>query len=260
MDRIDLNCDMGESFGIYTLGTDSAILPHITSANIACGFHAGDPVVMNRTIHRAVAHGIGIGAHPGFPDLMGFGRRIMDCSPQEIKAFMMLQIGAVGAFCRAHGVALQHVKPHGSLYNMALASESIARSIVEAIACVDRNLILMTLAGRRGNCVVRIAEDAGLRIALEAFPDRAYTPEGALVPRSNPNSVVRDPEEAVERAVRMVKERRVIALDGSSVDLEAHTLCIHGDAPAAVDFIREIRKTMESHDVHVLPLARIFDG
>lgn len=251
---------MGESFGIYTLGMDSAVLPHITSANIACGFHAGDPRVMNRSIHSALAHGVGVGAHPGFPDLMGFGRRIMDCSPQEIKAFMMVQIGAISAFCRTHGVALQHVKPHGSLYNMALASESIARSIVEAIAHTDRNLILMTLAGKQGDDLVRIAEDAGLRIALEAFPDRTYTPEGALVPRSNPQSVVRNPQEAAERAVRMVLEHRVIALDGSSVDLEAHTLCIHGDTPAALDFIRAIRKALKSHDVHILPLARMFFG
>ena len=260
MHRIDLNCDMGESFGVYTLGADRDVLQFVTSANIACGFHAGDPLVMDRTVKMAAAHGVGVGAHPGFPDLTGFGRRIMDCSPREIKDYVIYQIGAITAFCGIHGVALQHVKPHGSLYNMAVGNEPVARSLIEALAAVDGNLILVTLAGRHGDLMARIGKDTGIRIAMEAFPDRAYTSEGALVSRRHPGAVVRDPAEAAERAVRMVKERRIIAVDGSSIDIEAHTLCIHGDTPSAVEFSRRIREALETDGVQVLPLARRFSA
>ena len=202
MKRIDLNCDMGESFGAWTMGMDGEVIRHVTSANIACGFHAGDPRVMYKTVKLARDNGVGVGAHPGYPDLVGFGRRNLVCTPDEVRDDVAYQIGAMKAFCSIHGVALQHVKPHGSLYNMSVGNESMIRAIVEAIAGVDKHVIYLALGGAQAPLVTRIANEAGIRVAFEAFPDRAYTPEGTLAPRSLAGAVIKDPKTAAERALR----------------------------------------------------------
>jgi 5-oxoprolinase (ATP-hydrolysing) subunit A len=256
MKTIDINCDMGESFGRYSLGMDAEVIPYISSANVACGFHAGDPVVLDRTVRMAVAHGVGVGAHPGFPDLLGFGRRNMDCTPEEIRNYLIYQIGAVQAFCTVHGTRLRHVKPHGSLYNMAARSRELARTIAEAVAGVDPRLLLVVLAGRDAEEMRKMAGEAGVKVVFEAFPDRAYTVEGALVSRLKPNALVKDPQEAAERALRMAEEGVVLAEDGSSVPLEVDTLCVHGDTPGAVDLVRTIRGLLEDRGVTILPMGK----
>ncbi len=194
MKKIDLNCDMGESFGAWTMGMDGEVIRYVTSANIACGYHAGDAHVMYKTVKLAKEHGVGVGAHPGYPDLVGFGRRNMDCTPEEVRDYVAYQIGAMKAFCALHGVPLQHVKPHGSLYNMSVGNEALIRAIVEAIAGVDKNVIYLALGGAQAPLVTKIAREAGIRVAFEAFPDRAYTPEGKLAPRSLPGAVIKDPQ------------------------------------------------------------------
>ncbi|MDK9708943.1 MAG: LamB/YcsF family protein [Desulforhopalus sp.] len=253
--NIDLNCDMGESFGAYTLGMDEAIIASISSANIACGFHAGDPQVMSRTVKLAREHGVGIGAHPGFPDLLGFGRRNMDCSSDEIEAYLIYQIGALQAFCTAHGTRLGHVKPHGALYNMAVGNEILVRSIARSIAKVDPSLVMVILAGGKASRMAAIAGEEGVRTLFEAFPDRAYTAEGALASRRLPGAVIHDPEVAADRAVRMVVDGEVIAIDGTRVPLAVHTLCVHGDNPNGVALAATIRSRLEDAGVVVRPMA-----
>ncbi len=249
--KIDINCDMGESFGAYTLGMDEAIIASISSANIACGFHAGDPQVMSRTVKLAIEHGVAIGAHPGFPDLLGFGRRNMDCSSEEIEAYLIYQIGALQAFCTAHGARLGHVKPHGALYNMAVGNESLVRSIARAIARVDSSLFMVTLAGGKAERMAAIAVEEGISTLFEAFPDRAYTAEGTLLARRLPGAVIHDPEEAADRAVRMAVDGVVIAVDGTRVALAVHTLCVHGDNPNGVALAAAIRHRLEAAGVAV---------
>lgn len=249
--KIDLNCDMGESFGAYTLGMDEAIITAISSANIACGFHAGDPQVMSRTVRLARDHGVAVGAHPGFPDLLGFGRRNMECSGEEIEAYLVYQIGALQAFCTAHGTRLRHVKPHGALYNMAVGNAELVRAIARAIARVDAGLYMVTLAG--GNChtMAAIAAEEGVSTLFEAFPDRAYTPGGTLVPRRMAGAVIHDPETAADRAVRMAVDGMVMAVDGTVVPLAVHTLCVHGDNPNGVALAATIRSRLEAAGVTV---------
>jgi 5-oxoprolinase (ATP-hydrolysing) subunit A len=255
MRQIDLNCDMGESFGVYTLGMDAEVIRFITSANVACGFHAGDPGLMSRTVKLAATHGIRVGAHPGFPDRMGFGRRKMDCTLDEIKDYIVYQVGALSAFCAVYGVKLQHVKPHGSLYNMAAADEAILRAIARAVAGVDPGLLLVTLAGGNNERLAHVGREEGVKVVFEAFPDRAYTPEGTLASRRLPGAVIHDPEEASQRALRMVREGRVIAIDGSSVPMETQTLCIHGDAPNAPALARGIRERLEREGIALVPMG-----
>lgn len=252
--QIDLNCDMGESFGAYTLGMDEAIIASISSANIACGFHAGDPQVMSHTVKLAVERGVAVGAHPGFPDLMGFGRRNMECKEAEIEAYLIYQIGALQAFCKAHGARLCHVKPHGALYNMAVGNEPMVRSIARAIASVDSSLFMVTLAGAKADRMAAIAAESGVTCRFEAFPDRAYTPDGALVSRRLPGAVIHDPEIAAERAVRMAIDGVVAASDGTLVPLEVHTLCVHGDNPNGVALAANIRHSLEVAGVDVRPM------
>jgi UPF0271 protein len=255
MQRVDLNCDMGESFGAWTIGMDAEVITHITSANIACGFHAGDPLVMNRTVAMAAAHGVGVGAHPGFPDLQGFGRRNMDCTPEEVKNDIVYQVGALKAFCAVHGVVLQHVKPHGALYNAAVGNEPLARAIAEAVASVDDRLILVALAGSQAPLMARIGSQTGLRIAFEAFPDRAYTGEGRLVSRRLPGAVIKDPATAAARALEMARDGRVKSVDGTVLKMEIHTLCVHGDNPAALGLVAEIRRTLEENGLKLMPMG-----
>lgn len=249
--RIDLNCDMGESFGAYTIGLDEAVIRYITSANIACGWHAGDPVVMNRTVKMAAENGVGIGAHPGYPDLLGFGRRKMDCLPDEIRHYVVYQIGAMKGFCAAHGATLRHVKPHGALYNTVAVNETLARAVAEAIASVDSGLIWVTLAGPKREIMARIGQEAGLQVVFEAFPDRAYSPEGTLVSRRKPGAVIKDPEKVAERALKMAREGKVIAVDGSEIALAPQTLCVHGDTPGAVNLVKQIRALLESEGIEL---------
>lgn len=251
---IDLNCDMGESFGAYPLGNDDAIVALVSSANIACGFHAGDPKVMRRTVGLAVEHCVAIGAHPGFPDLRGFGRRAMACSPEEIGDDLTYQIGALQAFCTAHGGRLRHVKPHGALYNMAAGNEELVRAMARAIGRIDRNLLLVGLAGPDNGRMAAIAAEEGIAMVFEAFPDRAYTAEGMLVSRQRPGAVIHDPGEAAERALRMVRDGVVAAIDGTVVAVSAQTLCIHGDNPQGVDLAAAIRQRLEAAGIVIQPM------
>jgi len=246
--RVDLNSDVGESFGAYTLGQDQILLPHITSANVACGFHAGDPSVMRVTVALARQHGVAVGAHPGFPDLVGFGRRDLNATPGEIEDSVVYQVGALSAVAGAQGARLQHVKPHGALFNMAVRDRELADAIARATAAVDRSLILFGLPGSE---LISAGRRAGLRTAAEVFADRAYEPDGTLVSRRKPGAVIHDPDAVVARVVRMAMERSVIAVDGSTVAFDLDTICVHGDTPGAAVLAARIREALERSGVDV---------
>ncbi len=254
MKTIDLNCDMGESFGAYTIGMDSEVMAHISSANIACGWHAGDPVVMDKTVKLARENNVGIGAHPGYPDLLGFGRRKMALAPDEITQYLIYQVGALMAFCRVHNTALSHVKPHGALYLDAVDDKDIATAIARGIMALDPGLKFVALAGKKGETMQMVGEELGLKVVYEAFPDRAYTPEGTLQPRSEKGAVISDPETVAKRALDMARGF-VIATDGSRLDLNVQTLCVHGDNPAAVRLVKTIKKTLEADNIRVAPMV-----
>jgi 5-oxoprolinase (ATP-hydrolysing) subunit A len=245
---IDLNSDLGESFGNYVMGQDEAILHHVTSANIACGYHAGDHNVMRQTVRMAAEQGVALGAHPGLPDLLGFGRRYLAVDPEDVFNMTVYQIGALQSFAALEGKRLQHVKPHGALYNMAGKESAVAQAIAEAVAAVDKELILFGLAGSQ---LVKAGEKAGLRVAREVFADRTVQSDGSLTPRSRPEAHIEDPEQAVCRVVRMVKEGKVTAVDGTEVDIEADTVCVHGDDPKALAFAKGLRKRLEEHGIGV---------
>lgn len=254
MIKVDLNSDLGESFGAYSLGNDAGILQYVSSANVACGFHAGDPLVMSDTVRLAKNGGVAVGAHPGFPDLQGFGRRNMACSPKEVKAFVQYQLGALSAFCRANGVPLQHCKAHGALYNMAAKDKALALAIAEAIAEADDRIILLGLAG---SVMLEAGREAGLRVASEVFADRAYRADGSLVPRSQPGAVIHDTEEAISRTLRMVKEGCVVAVTGETVPLRADSVCVHGDNASALEFVKNIRTRLIGEGITIAPLCEI---
>ena len=251
LNKIDLNSDVGESFGNYKLGLDEELIPLISSANIACGFHAGDPTVMRDTIDIAKKNGVAIGAHPGFPDLIGFGRRNLDASQTEIRDYVTYQIGALQAFAAAAGMTLQHVKPHGALYNMAVKDTAIWDAVAEAIAAVDARLILYVLAGMDCENLKAIGDKHGLRIAFEFFGDRAYNPDGSLVSRKEPGAVIHDGDIVAEKIVKMVKEGRVVCIDGTEIDMTADTICVHGDNPAALSLVQKIRTTLQASGVEI---------
>ena len=252
--KIDFNCDMGESFGMYKMGFDEEVIKHITSANIACGFHAGDPMWMRHTVELAEAHGVAIGAHPSFPDLNGFGRRNMVVSPAEAKNDVTYQVGALQAFTA--GKKLQHVKPHGAMYNMAVNDESLAQAICESVMEVDSQMILVALAGSRW---IDIAEDMGMKVAREIFADRALNPDGTLVSRSQPGSVIHDTNEVVGRSLRMVTEGKATAISGEEIDVQADSLCLHGDTPGAVEMAAALKRELEAAGVEIIPLGKILD-
>ena len=254
MYRVDLNSDLGESFGRYTLGNDDKIIPLITSANVACGYHASDPVVMDKTIAMAKEAGIRVGAHPGFPDLMGFGRRNMNVSKAEAKAYTMYQLGALDGFCRAHGMKMQHVKPHGAFYNMAAKDYELSKAICEAIKEFDDSLIVMALSGGE---LVRAAKDMGLRVALEVFADRAYEEDGTLVARTKEGAMITDEDEAIRRVIRMVKEQKVTAITGKDIDIKADSICVHGDGAKALAFVERIREAMASEGIEICPIDEL---
>ena len=256
MFRVDLNSDLGESYGRYTIGMDERIIPLVTSANVACGYHASDPVVMQKTVREAKKAGIGVGAHPGFPDLMGFGRREMAVSPAEAKAYT-LYLGALAAFCQAEGVKLQHVKPHGAMYNMAARDYELARAICEAVAEFDRNLIVLALSGGE---MVRAAGELGLRTAFEVFADRAYEEDGSLVNRRKPGAMITDEEEAIRRVIRMVKEQKVETITGKDIAIRADSVCVHGDGEKALAFVEKIRRALQEEGVLIQPLDSFIQG
>jgi UPF0271 protein len=252
MITIDLNCDMGESFGAYTIGADEAVMSSITSANVACGFHGGDPGVMRRTIRLAREAGVGVGAHPGFPDLVGFGRREMRMAPQDVEDMVLYQIGALAAIAKSEGVRLSHVKPHGALYNMAVTDKSLASAIARAVVSFDSTLIFLALPDSE---LARAAKEAGLRVALEGFADRAYEPDGSLTPRSRAGAVIHDVEEVVARALRMAVDGVVVASNGSTLEMRVDTICTHGDTPGAQELTRALRNGLERAGVKVVPIA-----
>jgi len=243
---------MGESFGRWELGADAAVMPHITSANIACGAHAGDPAVMRRTMRLAAAHGVACGAHPGFADLAGFGRREIPITPAEATDLVLWQLGALAAIARSEGVLLRHVKPHGALYNMAARDAALGTAIARAVEHFDRSLVLFGLAG---STMLDVGRAAGLTVAAEGFADRAYEPDGSLTPRSIDGAVINDRTLVVERAVRMVTDSRVIARDGSVIPLNVDTICVHGDTSGAADLARALRQGLEAAAVQVAPVG-----
>ena len=249
--HVDLNADVGESFGAWPMGQDPVLFPHITSANVACGFHAGDPGVMRATVALAREHGVAVGAHPGFPDLSGFGRRDMRLSPREVEDLVVYQIGALAGVAAAQGVRLQHVKAHGALYNMAVTEFALAQAIARATASVDRSLILLGLPGSQ---LLTAGEREGLATAAEAFADRAYRADGTLVPRTQPGAVIHDGDAVVKRVVTMVGDQAVIAEDGSRVPLRIDTICVHGDTPGAAQLAARIRGALTESGIEVRAL------
>ena len=253
VNKIDLNSDVGESFGNYKLGLDEDVSPLISSANIACGFHAGDPAVMRHTVTIAKENGVAIGAHPGFPDLVGFGRRNLDASLEEIKDLVTYQIGALQAFAAAQGVKLQHVKPHGALYTMAVKNAAIWEAVAEAIAAVDSRLILFVLAGTDRQNLEAVGAGHGIRIAYEFFGDRAYNSDGSLVSRKESGAVIHDGDMVAEKVLKMVQEGRVVCKDGSEIELTADTICVHGDNPSALSLVRKIREALQASGVEIAP-------
>lgn len=253
MARVDLNCDLGESFGAYTLGMDEQVAQYITSANVACGYHAGDPQVMARTVRMCARLGVAVGAHPGFPDLVGFGRRTLAASPREVYGYVLYQLGALGAFCRAEGVALAHVKPHGALYNQAGKDRALADAVCRAVRDYDSRMILLGLAGSQ---LIEAAQAMGLRVAREVFADRAYEADGSLVARGKPGAMIEDEALAIRRVARMVQEGKVTTLSGVDIVVDADSVCVHGDGPKALDFVRRIREHLEQAGVEIVPMGR----
>ena len=249
--KIDLNCDLGEAFGNYSFGGDKDIIPLITSANVACGFHAGDENVMNDTVKIAKDNGVSIGAHPGLPDLKGFGRRNIDIAPQEVYNLMIYQLGALEGFCKAHGTRINHVKPHGALYNMGAKDKDIAHAIAQAVYDFDSSLILVGLSN---SLLISEAESVGLKTASEVFADRRYEDNGQLVSRKEPDAVITDSDEALKQVLKMVTENKVISRNGKEIDLETDTICVHGDGKHALEFVEQIRKKLTKEGIDIQSL------
>jgi 5-oxoprolinase (ATP-hydrolysing) subunit A len=247
---VDINCDMGEGYGQYELGLDAEIMPHISSANIACGFHAGDPLHMRRTVLLAEAASVGVGAHPGLPDLIGFGRREMMITPEEAAAYVTYQIGALQSFTSSK--KLQHVKPHGALYNMGISNVELAFAVATAVRNVDPDLILV---GLTGSSWIKAGRELGLRVAREVFADRSVNSDGTLVPRSHPGAVIGDVEQVADRMMSILSDGRVTAIDGQEAELRGDTICLHGDTPGAADMARTLRQRLEAAGVTVVPMG-----
>ncbi|MUK89051.1 5-oxoprolinase subunit PxpA [Ornithinibacillus sp. L9] len=247
--RIDLNCDMGESFGAFKIGSDEELMKWITSANIACGAHAGDPHVMDRTVQLAKQYGVAIGAHPGFPDLAGFGRRVMDFSSDEIYRSVIYQIGSLQAFCHIHDVQMKHVKPHGALYNLAARNRQVADAIAKAVYDLDSSLVLFGLAGSE---LLAAGRAIGLAVASEVFADRSYQPDGSLTPRNQEGALIEDVNQAVTQVTQMVAAGEVKALNGETIAIEADTVCIHGDGTDPVRFVTKLRESLADDGMEVV--------
>lgn len=249
---VDLNSDIGESFGSYNLGMDEEVIKYVTSVNIACGWHAGDPLIMEHTVRGAINNNVAIGAHPGYPDLMGFGRRNMDISPKEARAYVIYQLGALSAFARANGGKIQHMKLHGAFYNTASVKGEIAEAIIEGILDVDKDIILLALSG---SYIAKLAQERGLRVAQEVFADRGYNDDGTLVNRKLPGAFIHDKEEAFRRIKDMVLEGKVTAISGKKVSIVADSVCVHGDNPMAVDFVTYIRESLIKDGIQIKSLS-----
>lgn len=246
MTKIDLNSDLGESFGRYSLGRDAEIIPLVSSVNVACGYHAGDPDVMSQTVKLAEQAGVGIGAHPGFPDLQGFGRRKMDMKPEQVSNMITYQVGALQAFTTAN--KLHHVKPHGALYNAAAKDHELAVAICQGIYRVDPDLPIYGLANSE---LISAAQEVGLPYAQEAFGDRNYNADGTLVSRSLPNAVIKDPKEVAQRVASMVNDQEIIALDGTKIPLKPDSICVHGDNQAALDIVKQLHVGLSEAGIEI---------
>lgn len=248
--KVDLNSDLGESFGAYTIGCDEEVLKYVSSANVACGFHAGDPKVMLHTVKLAKAMGVSIGAHPGLPDLVGFGRRKMDITAEDAYAMVVYQVGALMAMAKSQGVKVAHVKPHGALYNMAAKDRGLSEAIARAVHDVDEGLVLYGLAGSE---IIRAGEKEGLVTASEVFADRTYQPDGTLTPRGEAGAMITDEEKSLAQVLSMVKDGKVTTLEGQVISVKAETICVHGDGPKALAFTKKIRETLEHEGIVIGP-------
>ena len=255
--KIDINCDMGESFGDYKIGNDADVIEHITSANIACGFHASDPNIMEKTVRLCKTHGVMIGAHPGYPDLMGFGRRFMDVSEPELINYVIYQVGALKGFLSLNEIPLQHIKLHGALYNYMVNQEHIFTNIIDTCIKAFGNVIFLTLGTKRTSALKKSCLKQGIRIALEAFPDRMYTDDGELLPRRFKEAVLHDNELIAVRAVRMAKERGIESINGKWIEMDIDTLCIHGDNKESIEAARKIKTYLMREGVEIKPLGRL---
>ncbi len=246
--KVDINCDLGESYGAYTIGNDKELMPHISSANIACGFHAGDPMTIAKTIRLAAEAGVAVGAHPSFPDLMGFGRRDMQLTTEETTNYMIYQVGALQAFAKTVRLSLQHVKPHGALYNIAVREEETSKAIATATKALDDNLIIFAPSK---SMLAKAAKKAGLRVACEFFADRAYSQDGGLVSRKQINAIINEPRKVVERTVKAVVEGTVATDNGELKIDHVHTICVHGDTPNATMLVKALRKGLDKARIKV---------
>lgn len=253
MYQVDLNCDMGESFGLYEQGNDEEMMKYITSANIACGFHAGDPHVMRKTVELAKNYDVAIGVHPGFPDLLGFGRRELSCTPAEIKDYITYQMGALREFTKAYDVRMQHCKPHGALFMRAMEDQQVARAILEAIHDVDSEMIVFSL---NNSAFMHEAIKMGIPVAKEAYSDREHTQDGSIV-LTRKGTPISDYSKMAERVVRMIKEKKVVTHDGQDASIEAETICIHGDTPGAPQLAQAIVEALTANDIKILPVREI---
>ena len=252
--KVDLNSDLGEGFGSYKIGEDKEIIKNISSANIACGWHAGDSLIMEKTVKLAKIEGVAVGAHPGYFDMAGFGRRNLHVSAEELKSYVKYQLGALMAFAKSNGVSVEHVKPHGAMYNMAAKNYDLAEAVAQAIYEVDDSIILLGLANSQ---LIKAGKEIGLKVANEVFADRAYMPDGTLVPRNDNGAVIHDTETAIKRVVRMVKEGRVEAIDSTDIDIKADSICVHGDNPKSLDFVKNIRKALEKENIEITSLRKV---
>ena len=252
MPTIDINSDLGESFGAWSMGDDDAMLDIVTSANVACGFHAGDPAGILRTLKAAAAKNVTIGAHVAYPDKVGFGRRNMDLTSDELTADVIYQIGALQSLAKAAGTSVRYVKPHGALYNTIAHDRRQALAVIAAIRAIDPSLILVALAGSE---LIELARNEGLQCVAEAFADRAYTPQGTLVSRREPGAVLHDPQLVAQRMLRLVEDGTIEAIDGSRTRIQADSICVHGDSPAAVEMARELRRVLEHANLSLRPFA-----
>ncbi|MGA5360324.1 LamB/YcsF family protein [Streptomyces purpurascens] len=253
---VDLVADLGEGFGAYTMGDDEALLEMLTSANVACGFHAGDPRIMDATVRTCVQNRVAVGAHPSFPDLVGFGRRAMDLTPEEVRTDMLYQIGALQAFAVAHGTRVQHVAPHGRLGNLVAVRADYARAVVDAVASLDESLIVLAQDGELADA----ARARGLRVGIVGIADRAYRDDGTLVPRSEPGAVIHDPDEVARRTLRMVTEGVIRSADGKDIPVACDTVLLHGDSPGAIALARRIREELLAAGVEITSLDKVLSG
>lgn len=250
--RIDINCDLGESYGAFKVGNDEKIMPHITSANIACGFHAGDPITISRTINLAKKYNVAIGAHPSYPDLLGFGRREMQLTPEEVRNYIIYQISALQGFATTVDMSLQHVKLHGALYNTSAENEQTSKAVVEAVKALNQKLIIFAPPK---SALAEVASRSGLKVAHEFFADRAYNPDGSLVSRKEPNAIIQEKQKVVERTIKAIKEQEVVTINGDVIDIgEIHTICVHGDTPTAVELTEALKKGLAKASIEIKPV------